>query len=118
LAAQAAGPPAGIAPVISPLGGFAIDGNLAANTPDANSGDWLTLTNFPGNGGGVLNSAGRPLNPLTTFHFVDPYGGKDLVFAGGEKWFSNPNTWQWTTNKASGKADINNVLVHITADAD
>src|SRR5262249_7217941 len=118
LPTQAAGPPAGIAPVDPPSGGFAIDGNLVANSPDANAGDWLSLTNFPGSGGCVLNSAGSPLNPLATFHFVDPYNGNDLVFAGGQKWFSDPNTWVWTTNKASSKTDINNVLLHIAPDSD
>src|SRR5262245_9848969 len=118
VSARAAGPPAGIAPVGSPSGGFAIDGNLGANSPDANTGDWLSLTNFPGAGGSVLNSAGAALNPLTTFHFVDAYNGKDVVFAGGQKWFDNPSNWVWTVNKASSKTDINNVLLHITQDSD
>src|SRR5436309_1197734 len=118
LAARAAGPPAGIAPVAPPAGGFAIDGNLCANMPDANSGDWCAITNYPGAGGCVLNVAGVPLNSLTTFHFVDAYNGNDNVFAGGQKWFTDPNTWQWTINKASSKTDINNVLLHISRDAD
>src|SRR6266404_3727749 len=118
LSARAAGPPAGIAPVNSPSGGFAIDGNLGANTPDANTGDWLTLTNFPGAGGSVLNSAGVPINGLATFHFIDAYNGKDIVFAGGQKWYDDPNKLFWTLNKASSKTDINNVLLHITRDLD
>ena len=117
LSSRAAAPPAGIAPVASPSGGFAIDGNLGANTPDANVGDWLFLNTFPGAGGGVLDSAGASLNPLTTFHFIDPYNGNDVVFAGGQKWSDNPSNWVWTVNKASSKTDINNVLLHITRDA-
>ncbi|HEU5364291.1 MAG TPA: hypothetical protein VFU62_02105, partial [Hanamia sp.] len=35
-----------VAPVLTPTGGFAIDGGLKANTPTANIGDW-----FPGPGG-------------------------------------------------------------------
>jgi hypothetical protein len=115
---RAAGPPAGIAPVDVPSGGFAIDGNLAANTPGANSGDWILVNTFPGLGGAVLNSAGTPLNPLTTFHFTDPYNGNDMVFAGGQKWFDNPTNWVWTINKASAKTDINNVLLHVTRDVE
>ena len=118
LSARAAGPPAGIAPVDPPLGGFAIDGNLIANTPNANSGDWLLLNTFPGAGAAVLDSAGASLNPLATFHFIDPYNGNDMVFAGGLKWSENPTNWVWTVNKASGKTDINNVLLHVTRDVD
>src|SRR5436190_10235365 len=115
---RAAGPPAGIAPVDFPSGGFAIDGNLGANTPDANSGDWLLLNGVSGAGGAFLDPAGTPLNPLATFHFIDAYNGKDIVFAGGQKWFDNPTNWTWTINKASAKTDINNVLLHVTRDAD
>src|SRR5262245_38334467 len=115
---RGAGPPAGIAPVDPPSGGFAIDGNLGANTPDANTGDWLFLNTFPGLGGAVLDAAGASLNPVTTFHFTDPYNGDDVVFAGGQKWFANPTNWVWTVNKASAKTDINNVLLHVTRDVD
>ena len=69
LTARAAGPPAGIAPVDPPFGGFAIDGNLCANTPGTNSGDWCVTTNFPGSGGGVLNAAG----------VLDYAGGTDRI---------------------------------------
>src|SRR6185369_13098898 len=93
--AYAAGPPAGIAPVGPPSGGFAIDGNLVANSPNTNSGDWLYLNTFPGEGGGVLSSNGAPLNPLATFHFTDPYNGNDIVFSGGKKWSENPTNWTW-----------------------
>src|SRR6266576_5738909 len=69
---RASPPPAGIAPVISPAGGFSIEGDLFANVPAANVGDWITnsLT-----GGGVLTRAGVPLNAGTTFHFIDQYNG-------------------------------------------
>jgi hypothetical protein len=114
-------PPAGVAPVAPPIGGFGIEGNLLANSPVANVGDWLRSTNasLPGTGGGVLDEAGMPLNPATTFHFIDPYGndGNDSVFTGGHKWFDDPKTWEWTTGRSSSKTDINNVLLHITTDA-
>jgi hypothetical protein len=63
-----------------------------------------------------LSASGAPLNPTTTFHFTDPYGGDDLVFVGGKKWTDDPRTWEWTTSKASSKTDINNVLLHIATD--
>src|SRR5512137_2284511 len=85
LAAQAVPPPSGVAPVISPAGGFAIDGDLLANTPGAGAGDWL-----PGPAGAsnsVLDVKGVPLNPAITFHFVDLYNdGNDETFGGGLKW--------------------------------
>src|SRR5438876_4691802 len=117
LSAFATPPPTGVAPVISPAGGFAIDGDLMANIPGANVGDWLASTN--GTGGGVLNQAGVPLDPTTTFHFVDAYNSSaDLTFAGGLKWTDNPNTWRWTTGKPSSKTDINNALLHVATDTD
>src|SRR6185369_14119937 len=63
-------PPSGVAPLSVPSGGFAIDGDLLANTPTANVGDWVSSTNA-GTGGFILTQAGQPLNPFTTFHFVD-----------------------------------------------
>jgi hypothetical protein len=111
-----------VAPVAPPVGGFGIEGDLLANLPAANVGDWLRSTNssLPGSGGGVLDQTGMPFNPSTTFHFIDRYGnaGDDLVFVGGRKWFDNPNTWEWTAGRSSSKTDINNVLLHITTDAD
>src|SRR5439155_8925547 len=65
----------------------------------------------------VLDAAGIPLNPTTSFHFVDRYNSSsDNTFAGGLKWTDNPNTWHWTTSKASSKTDINNVLLHVSTD--
>src|SRR5215467_1046863 len=112
MSAFATPPPGGVAPVIYPAGGFAIDGDLMANTPTANIGDWLASTN--GTGGGVLSAAGVPLDPTRTFHFIDPYSsGSDLIFGGGLKWTDDPNLWTWTSSKASSKTDINNVLLHV-----
>ena len=116
-AAQATPPPTGIAPLLAPAGGFAIDGNLLANTPAANAGDWLPSTNS-GSGGNVLDASGVPLNTTTTFHFADAFNsGLDNTFSGG-KWMANPTNWQWTTSKANSKTDINNVLLHTSLDAD
>ena len=113
LSALAVPPPTGIAPVLIPVGGFRIDGDLMA---DAITGDWVGGTNAAA---GVLNTNGIPLNPATTFHFVDPFNTtSDNTFVGGLKWTDDPNVWQWTTSKASSKTDINNVLLHVARDAD
>jgi large repetitive protein len=112
-------PPAGVAPINLPAGGFGIDGELLPNTPAADVGDWLQA-GPAGTGGAVLNLSGVPLNPKTTFHFIDRYGnqGGDLIFAGGLKWTDNPNIWKWTTGKPSSKTEINNALMHIATDAE
>jgi hypothetical protein len=99
-----------------PLGGFGIDGDLLANTPLAGAGDWHFTTNFPGSGNPVLTASGAPIDPLMTFHFVDPFNSGDSVFSSGSKWTDDPGAWTWTTGKASAKTDINNVLLHITSD--
>src|SRR5206468_10587966 len=95
-------------------GGFAIEGDLFANSPAANVGDWITNSVT---GGGVLTQAGVPLNASTTFHFIDQYDGdNDVIFGGGLKWTDNPTNWSWTVGKANGKTDINNVLLHTATD--
>src|SRR5262245_60206214 len=58
--AKAASPPAGVAPVTVPAGGFRIVGELVAGSSGA--GDWLA---GPGTAG-VLDATGAPLNPNTT----------------------------------------------------
>src|SRR6266568_384281 len=114
LKALAVPPPSGVAQVTVPAGGFAIDGNLIANTPTPGVGDWLPDSNGLG---GVLDATGAPLNSSTTFHFIDAFNTTaDDTFSGG-KWTDDPNTWGWTSSKASSKTDINNVLLHIAPDA-
>jgi len=99
MTALATPPPKGVAPILAPSGGFAIDGDLLGAALGA--GDWLGGTNTAS---GVLNAAGAPLNPLTTFHYADPYSGSgDAIFNGGLKWTDNPNVWGWTGGKASSK---------------
>ena len=69
---------------------------------------------------GVLDASGTPLNPATTFHFIDPFNSaSDNVFASNLKWSSDPNTWTWTSaNKQAppSKTDVNNVLMHVATD--
>ena len=110
-------PPTGSAPIAPPTGGFDIDGDLIANLPRLNRGDWTLNTNAPGSGLGVLGASGLPLEPIRTFHFVDAYNDTaDNIFNGGAKWVDNPNTWGWTSGKPSSKTDINNVLFHLSSD--
>jgi hypothetical protein len=106
-------PPMGVAPVTVPTGGFSINGEVIAGSAGFAAGDWLA---GPG-GAGVLNAAGAPLNPTTTFHFIDPFNSSsDNVFK-SSSWNENPNSWQWTTGKANAKTDINNVLMHLATAA-
>src|SRR5579859_3122529 len=91
LAAHAVPTPAGVAPVTTPVGGFSIGGELVAGSGGTTAGDWMS---GPG-GVGVLDATGKPLNPATTFHFVDLYNSaNDNVFTAG-KWTDDPNTWTW-----------------------
>src|SRR6266568_3199792 len=107
-------PAPGLAPVSPPAGGFAIDGDLLANTPGG-TGDWVS-NSAPG--GFVLYTNGTPVDSTATFHFIDPYNSSgDNNFAGGDKVDDNPNTWNWTQNPVTAKDDINHALVHITKDA-
>ncbi|MEO5802322.1 MAG: hypothetical protein ABIR24_02240 [Verrucomicrobiota bacterium] len=99
--AVATPPPAGLVPITPPFGGFHIDGDLFANTPLLDVGDWVTNTNgVPGSGLSVLGPTGVPLDPIRTFHFGDAYNDTgDNIFNGGAKWVDNPNTWGWTSGK-------------------
>ncbi|PJJ08180.1 putative repeat protein (TIGR01451 family)/gliding motility-associated-like protein [Flavobacterium sp. 1] len=104
------------APVIFPYNGFDIDGNLKANTPTADVGDWISGTG--GSGQFVFNNDGSAVNTVTTYRFTDAYNSTgDNIFTGGGKFDDNPNTlWSWTNSKPGGKGDINNVLIHLGVD--
>ena len=104
----------GTAPVLVPTGGFAIDGDLQANTPTAGIGDWLTGS--AGSGGNVLDASGNAVNAGITFHLRDAYSTNDTTFAGGKS-NDDPNTWTWSLGSANSKTDINNVLIHFSRDA-
>ncbi|WP_240676134.1 T9SS type A sorting domain-containing protein [Botryobacter ruber] len=107
----------GVAPIAPPPGGFGIDGDLRANTPTANIGDWLPGAVGSGSGGNVLDASGNPLNNTTTYHSIDLYTSGDDVFAGGQKKNDNPNTMKWIEgNPSPAKNDINNLLMHYASD--
>jgi len=100
-------------PVTAPPGGFHIDGDLKANTPNAGVGDWVQGT--AGSGGFVFFNSGVPVNPLKTKLEIDPYDGNDLIYQ-GSKFNDNPALWLWANSKASAKNDINNVMYHLAVD--
>ena len=105
------------APVSPPTGGFHIEGNLRANTPTANIGDWLTGTG--GSGGFVLTDAGVPVDATKTYHVIDLFNSSTDITFTGSKGNANPNDplkYKWTATNVSNKTDINNALLHITKD--
>src|SRR5436190_1944881 len=71
-----------IAPCYPPYGGFHIDGNLRANTPTGNIGDWLTGPG--GTGGFLMSDAGVAIDTARTFHLVDAWNGSDDLFTSGK----------------------------------
>lgn len=98
-----------------PTGGFAIDGDLMANTNVTGIGDWIPGS--AGSGGFVMNLAGLPSNMFTTIHIVDSFtNGIDNVYAGGDKVNDDPSTWGWTIGNASDKLNINNAMMHLGVD--
>ncbi len=105
----------GIAPTGDAGQGFEIEGDLNANTPTADTTDWVA--GVAGAGAGVLTVGGAPVDPLRTFRAVDAWDSNaDDVFSGGLKYTDNPNTWTWTTKKATAKDDLNNGLLHVSND--
>ncbi|MGG9971175.1 hypothetical protein ACQ33O_05205 [Ferruginibacter sp. SUN002] len=103
----------GIAPVLTPTGGFHIDGNLVANSPAANVGDWVAGAG--GTGGFVINNDGSVLNSATTFNIFDPYDDKtnDVIFTEGSKGYMSPAEWSWVEGSPPNKNEINRALLHI-----
>src|SRR5439155_8906568 len=108
-------PPTGTPLVGAPAGGFAMDGDLEANTPLNGVGDWIPGSTGSG-GGAVLTTNGVPVDPTTTFHLTDAFGAVENNFNGGLKVDNDPNNWTWVINPATGKDDINHALIHISSD--
>ncbi|MFC5191432.1 hypothetical protein ACFPIK_06605, partial [Algoriphagus aquatilis] len=105
-------------PVIIPIGGIEMDGNLIANSP-ANTGDW-----FPGgigSGGSVFNINGIAIDPAISFRFQDGFKNgpiSDRIFSQGTKSSDDPNSWVWSNGDAGGKGDIGNAFLHIGTASD
>ncbi|MCI0743799.1 MAG: HYR domain-containing protein, partial [Verrucomicrobia subdivision 3 bacterium] len=112
--AFAAAPPAGTALVNPPAGGFAIEGDLLANTPAAGIGDWVSNSV---SGGFVLYTNGTPVNPLLTFHLSDSAVDPEDNFSQG-KLNQNPNVdWQWAISPVGNKVNIHHALIHFARDS-
>ena len=102
-----------IAPVNPPTGGFHIDGNLRANIPTANVGDWLF--GVGGTGGFVLNNNGTPVDAAHTGRRIDLFNStSDSIFTQGSKFDDLITSLRWGTGKPPQKDDINNALFHVT----
>ena len=106
-----------VAAVNPPSGGFNIDGTLRVNSA---VGDWVQ--GITGTGGFVLQGTGNPLvwgavDATTTKFIKDDYDNSaDRIFS-GSSFGDNPNTWKWTTGKATNKCDISTALFHTTTSA-
>ena len=102
-----------IAPVNPPTGGFHIDGNLRANTPTVNIGDWLF--GVGGTGGFVLNNNGTAVDPAHTGRRTDLFNSNsDSIFTQGSKFNDVITSLRWGTGKPPQKDDIHNALFHVT----
>ena len=104
-----------IAPTGDPGQGFDIEGNLEANSPNADTSDWVPGS--PGKGEASFSAAGATLNSSRTFRRTDAFNNaNDNVFKSGLKANDNPNAWTWAAQKATGSDDINNALIHTSSD--
>ncbi|MGH9802253.1 MAG: hypothetical protein ACRD82_17965, partial [Blastocatellia bacterium] len=104
-----------IAPTGDPGLGFDIEGNLEANSPNANTSDWVSGS--PGTGEPVFSGSGATLDSSRTFRRTDAFNNvNDNVFKSGLEANDNPNNWSWAFQKASANDDINNGMLHISTD--
>src|SRR6266480_2839968 len=94
-------------------GNFEIEGNVVAIASPHT--DWVDTT--PGTNGLVDPATGLPFNNLVTYRRHDPFNGVDDIFAQSNKTNDDPNTYNWKTNSAVNKDDLNNVYVHISIDS-
>ncbi len=103
-----------VAPTGDP-GGFDIEGNLEANSPNANTSDWVP--GATGTGAPVFTVGGATLNASRTFRRTDAFNNvNDNVFKSGFKANDNPNNWGWGVQKSTAPDDLNNALLHISTD--
>ncbi len=107
----------GVVPVQAPTGGFGVDGDAYADTPDTGVGDWFD-DNAGAGGGAIMGSDGLPLDPsMTTFHKdgVKGENGGDLTaFTGSNTIDDDPNTYTWGPGSTPAKTEVQNSGVHFT----
>jgi hypothetical protein len=112
------------APVITPKGGFKIDGHLRANTPAGAAsvaGDWVPRVNGTAFTAGidsfVLSSAGVPEDNVTTRLQRDEYNNNiDDIFTQGSKFNDYISALHWGLGGAPNKNDIHNGVFHASGD--
>ncbi|MBE0423912.1 MAG: hypothetical protein IBX66_08225, partial [Lutibacter sp.] len=103
----------GTVPVLTPTGGFGIDGDAIANTPTPGIGDWFYNPLFPGSGGSLFNLDGTVKDPTMTFFLQDAWGGTDpTIFTASNKINDNPATYTWGSGNVPNKNEMQNVGVH------
>jgi hypothetical protein len=111
------------APVVTPKGGFKIDGYLRANTPGTSrAGDWLPQVNgtpfTAGVDSFVLTSAGVPKDAVTTQLQRDEYNNtNDDIFTTGSKFNDYISALHHGLGGAPNKNDIHNGVFHASGDA-
>src|SRR5947207_7496407 len=98
-------PACGVA-VNGDTGGFNIQGAVVASASPVPETDWVDTT--LGTTGLVDPLTGVPLNGTVTYRRHDPFNGSDDIFAQSNKTGDNPNTYNWKTNSAVNKDDLNN----------
>jgi hypothetical protein len=111
------------APVVTPKGGFKIDGQLRANTPEASrAGDWVPqVNNTPFTAGVdsfVLDSDGDAEEDITTKLRRDEFNNNiDNIFTQGSKFNDYLTALHWGLGGAPNKNDIHNGMFHASGDA-
>jgi len=98
-----------------PSGGFHLDGNVNANNPSQNIGDWFKGNNA-GTGGFLLLDNGNPVDQNTTRFVLDATGNGDESFKGGEKLNEDPSNWIKINKEVLDKGDLAHAMYHITTD--
>ena len=102
----------GTVPVLTPVGGFGIDGDAYANTPTPGIGDWFN-TMYAGSGGSLFNADGTVKDPSMTYFLQDDWGGTDAtIFTSSNKINDNPTTYTWGPGNVPNKNEIQNVGAH------
>ena len=103
----------GTVPVLTPIGGFGVDGDAYANTPTPGIGDWFYSAVYPGTGGGLIDADMHPLYPTMTYFLQDDWGGTDAtIFTASNKINDNPSTYTWGPGNVPNKNEMQNLGVH------
>ena len=113
----------GVAPVITPLIGFGVDGDALANFPTpgpfSQAGDWFSDPLYPGPGTTLFNMATPDPYDMTyplSIHYNDPWEGVDpTIFTKSSKIYDPyDTTFTWGGGHVPNKNEINNASAHFT----